>query len=225
VFKDQRYAYTVLVTNLELDPWRVWTFYRHGQAEKKIAGTLYERPWARGKVVATCWANGAELHTGLKAGNRGGAGLGGNRGGGGGAGGAVRGGWRACWVGGGGGQGGKAAGGGGPAGGRPRQPSRRLRSDFLMLPAKLVRMEVARCLGGLVWPKDYHYRGGSEFPECPPKCARRDSCWGVALGKSDLASEPPSERADGAGRGQRVCWQTYAAGEPLGTGGKNRKNR
>ncbi len=28
LFKDQRYVYTLLVTNLDLEPWRVWTFYR-----------------------------------------------------------------------------------------------------------------------------------------------------------------------------------------------------
>jgi hypothetical protein len=43
LFQDRRYAYTVLVTNLELEPWRVWTFYRPRAIIKKdIRELLYD---------------------------------------------------------------------------------------------------------------------------------------------------------------------------------------
>ena len=54
LFKDQRYAYSVLVTNLDLEPWRVWTFYRpHAVIEKDIRELLYDLPL--GKIPSTDW--------------------------------------------------------------------------------------------------------------------------------------------------------------------------
>src|SRR5712671_219109 len=67
LFKDQRYAYTVLVTNLELDPWRVWTFYRpRAIIEKDIRELLYDLPL--GKIPSGDWlANVAFFQTVLMA--------------------------------------------------------------------------------------------------------------------------------------------------------------
>ncbi len=120
LFKDQRYAYTVLVTNLELDPWRVWTFYRpRAIIEKDIRELLYDLPL--GKIPSGDWlANVAFFQTVLMAFN------------------LVH--WfkRLCL----------------PAA-YAKATVETVRSDFLMLPAKLVR------IGGrnvLQLPKDYHYQ-------------------------------------------------------------------
>jgi len=54
LFKDRRYAYTVLVTNLDLEPWRVWTFYRpRAIIEKDIRELLYDLPL--GKIPTGDW--------------------------------------------------------------------------------------------------------------------------------------------------------------------------
>jgi hypothetical protein len=54
LFQDQRYAYTVLVTNLDLEPWRVWTFYRpRAIIEKDIRELLYDLPL--GKIPTAEW--------------------------------------------------------------------------------------------------------------------------------------------------------------------------
>lgn len=45
LFKDRRYAYQVLVTNLKLQPWRVWRFYvGRGTVEQTIRELLYDLP-------------------------------------------------------------------------------------------------------------------------------------------------------------------------------------
>lgn len=63
LFKDRRYAYTVLVTNLDLEPWRVWTFYRpRALIEKDIRELLYDLPL--GKIPTSDWvANVAFFQT------------------------------------------------------------------------------------------------------------------------------------------------------------------
>jgi hypothetical protein len=54
LFKDRRYAYTVLVTNLQLEPWRLWTFYRpRAIVEKDIRELLYDLPL--GKIPSNDW--------------------------------------------------------------------------------------------------------------------------------------------------------------------------
>lgn len=67
LFKDRRYAYTVLVTNLDLEPWRVWTFYRpRAIVEKDIRELLYDLPL--GKIPSSHWtANVAFFQTVLLA--------------------------------------------------------------------------------------------------------------------------------------------------------------
>jgi hypothetical protein len=67
LFKDRRYAYTVLVTNLDLDPWRIWTFYRpRAIIEKDIRELLYDLPL--GKIPSSRWvANVAFFQTVLLA--------------------------------------------------------------------------------------------------------------------------------------------------------------
>jgi hypothetical protein len=67
LFKDRRYVYTVLVTNLELEPWRVWTFYRpRAIIEKDIRELLYDLPL--GKIPSGDWvANVAFFQTVLLA--------------------------------------------------------------------------------------------------------------------------------------------------------------
>jgi hypothetical protein len=67
LFKDKRYAYTLLVTNLELEPWRVWTFYRpRAIVEKDIRELLYDLPL--GKIPSNDWvANVAFFQTVLLA--------------------------------------------------------------------------------------------------------------------------------------------------------------
>lgn len=67
LFKDQRYVYTLLVTNLDLEPWRVWTFYRpRAIVEKDIRELLYDLPL--GKIPSADWvANVAFFQTVLLA--------------------------------------------------------------------------------------------------------------------------------------------------------------
>jgi hypothetical protein len=120
LFKDRRYAYTVLVTNLDLEPWRVWTFYRpRAVIEKDIRELLYDLPL--GKIPTGDWlANVAFFQTVLFAFN------------------LVH--WfkRLCL----------------PAH-YAKATIETVRSDFLMLPTKLVRTGRRNVLQ---LPKDYHYQ-------------------------------------------------------------------
>jgi hypothetical protein len=46
LFKDRKYAYHVLVTNLKTHPWRVWRFYaKRATIEKNIRELLYDYPF------------------------------------------------------------------------------------------------------------------------------------------------------------------------------------
>jgi hypothetical protein len=62
LFKDRRYAYSVCVTNLDLKPWRVWSFYcPRATIEKHIRELLYDLPL--GKIPSRNWlANVAFFH-------------------------------------------------------------------------------------------------------------------------------------------------------------------
>jgi Transposase DDE domain group 1 len=62
LFKDQHYAYEVLVTNLELTPWRVWCGYRpRATVEKLIRELVYDLPL--GQIATGDWkANVAYFH-------------------------------------------------------------------------------------------------------------------------------------------------------------------
>ena len=62
LFKDRRYAYSVMVTNLPLDPWRIWKFYQpRATVEKNIRELLYDLPL--GKIPSGEWlANVAFFH-------------------------------------------------------------------------------------------------------------------------------------------------------------------
>jgi hypothetical protein len=54
LFKDRKYAYHVLVTNLKSHPWRVWRFYaQHAMIEKDVRELLYEYPL--GKIPTEDW--------------------------------------------------------------------------------------------------------------------------------------------------------------------------
>jgi len=54
LFKDQKYTYHVLVTNLKTHPWRVWLFYdQRANIEKHIRELLYDYPLA--KVPTDDW--------------------------------------------------------------------------------------------------------------------------------------------------------------------------
>jgi len=54
LFKDRRYGYSVLVTNLDLEPWRVWKFYSpRATIEKHIRELLYDLPL--GKIPSHDW--------------------------------------------------------------------------------------------------------------------------------------------------------------------------
>jgi len=119
LFKDRRYVYTLLVTNLEVDPWRVWTFYRpRAIIEKDIRELLYDLPL--GKIPSGDWvANVAFFQIVLLAFN------------------LVH--WfkRLClpraWA---------------------KTTVETVRSDFLVLPAKLIRSAQGNVLQ---LPKGYHY--------------------------------------------------------------------
>jgi hypothetical protein len=54
LFADRRWIYTVLVTNLQLTPWRVWRFYcPRATIEKNIRELLYDLPL--GKIPSGQW--------------------------------------------------------------------------------------------------------------------------------------------------------------------------
>ena len=54
LFKDRRYAYHVLVTNLTLEPWRVYRFYSlRATIEKNIREFVYDYPL--GKIPTDTW--------------------------------------------------------------------------------------------------------------------------------------------------------------------------
>jgi hypothetical protein len=54
LFKDHKYAYHVLVTNLKTHPWRVWRFYaQRATIEKNIRELLYDYPL--GKIPTEDW--------------------------------------------------------------------------------------------------------------------------------------------------------------------------
>jgi hypothetical protein len=54
LFKDRRYAYHVLVTNLKLNPWRVYRFYSlRANIEKNIREFVYDYPL--GKIPTDTW--------------------------------------------------------------------------------------------------------------------------------------------------------------------------
>ncbi|HXJ93713.1 MAG TPA: IS1380 family transposase [Terriglobia bacterium] len=54
LFKDRKYAYHVLVTNLRTRPWRVWRFYaQHATIEKDVRELLYDYPL--GKIPTEDW--------------------------------------------------------------------------------------------------------------------------------------------------------------------------
>lgn len=62
LFTDRGYAYHVLVTNLPLQPWRIWRFYaKRATVEKNIRELLYDYPL--GKIPTEAWvANVAFFH-------------------------------------------------------------------------------------------------------------------------------------------------------------------
>jgi hypothetical protein len=62
LFKDRKYAYHVIVTNLTTHPWRVWQFYaKRATIEKNIRELLYDYPLA--KIPTEDWlANVAFFH-------------------------------------------------------------------------------------------------------------------------------------------------------------------
>src|ERR1051326_3171725 len=62
LFRDNRYVYEVLVTNLKLTPWRVWRFYSpRATVEKTIRELLYDLPL--GQIPTSRWvANVAYFH-------------------------------------------------------------------------------------------------------------------------------------------------------------------
>lgn len=63
LFKDRKYAYEVLVTNLRLSPWRVWKFYApRATVEKIIRELLYDLPL--NQIPTSRWiANVTFFHT------------------------------------------------------------------------------------------------------------------------------------------------------------------
>ena len=63
LFRDRRYSYEVLVTNLTLSPWRVWRFYApRATLEKIIRELLYDLPL--NQIPTSRWvANVAFFHT------------------------------------------------------------------------------------------------------------------------------------------------------------------
>ena len=62
LFRDRRYVYEVLVTNLKLTPWRVWRFYApRANVEKTIRELLYDLPL--GQIPTSRWlANVGYFH-------------------------------------------------------------------------------------------------------------------------------------------------------------------
>lgn len=63
LFRDRRYTYEVLVTNLKLSPWRVWRFYApRATVEKIIRELLYDLPL--NQIPTSRWvSNVAFFHT------------------------------------------------------------------------------------------------------------------------------------------------------------------
>lgn len=120
LFQDRRWAYSVFITNLDLEPWRVWTFYRpRAIIEKDLRELLYDLPL--GKIPTSHWvANVAFFQTVLLAFN------------------LVH--WfkRLCL----------------PAS-YAKATVETVRSDFLMLPAKLIRRGRRNVLQ---LPAGYHYQ-------------------------------------------------------------------
>jgi hypothetical protein len=54
LFKDRKYAYHVIVTNLTANPWRIWQFYaKRATIEKNIRELLYDYPL--GKIPTEDW--------------------------------------------------------------------------------------------------------------------------------------------------------------------------
>jgi len=54
LFRDRKYAYHVLVTNLKTHPWRIWQFYaKRATIEKNIRELLYDYPL--GKIPTNDW--------------------------------------------------------------------------------------------------------------------------------------------------------------------------
>ena len=54
LFKDRKYAYHVIVTNIKAHPWRIWQFYaKRATIEKNIRELLYDYPLA--KVPTEDW--------------------------------------------------------------------------------------------------------------------------------------------------------------------------
>jgi hypothetical protein len=54
LFKDRKYAYHVIATNLTANPWRVWQFYaKRATIEKNIRELLYDYPL--GKIPTVDW--------------------------------------------------------------------------------------------------------------------------------------------------------------------------
>jgi hypothetical protein len=54
LFKDRRYAYQLMVTNLTLEPYRLWRFYvQRARIEKNIRELLYDYPL--GKIPTEDW--------------------------------------------------------------------------------------------------------------------------------------------------------------------------
>lgn len=54
LFKHRRYGYSVFVTNLDLEPWRIWKFYQpRALIEKNIRELLYDLPL--GKIPSGDW--------------------------------------------------------------------------------------------------------------------------------------------------------------------------
>jgi hypothetical protein len=54
LFKDRKYAYHVIVTNIKVHPWRIWQFYaKRATIEKNIRELLYDYPL--GKIPTEDW--------------------------------------------------------------------------------------------------------------------------------------------------------------------------
>ncbi len=54
LFKDRKYAYHVIVTNIKAHPWRIWQFYaKRATIEKNIRELLYDYPL--GKIPTEDW--------------------------------------------------------------------------------------------------------------------------------------------------------------------------
>ncbi len=48
LFKDHRYGYSVFVTNLDLEPWRIWKFFNHAPSSRRTSANCFTIcHWAR----------------------------------------------------------------------------------------------------------------------------------------------------------------------------------